>query len=437
LDKVYTTGIPFHAKNQRVDITANGVLQPFYFNYSFTPLYDSSGNIYGVMNTAADVSELVKAYNRLEESEARARLAIEASEQGTFHFNLLTGQLSASKRMAEIFDVSGTANREEYFAAIIREDLPVREKAFKRAEATGTLAYDVRIRRKDGKISWVRIKGKIYFDEGHPQKLVGVVQDITDQKHFAGLLEQKVEERTTELAELNKKLVSMNDELQQFAYIASHDMQEPLRKIRVFSDILAKQTEKGSQTGRYIDKINLAAERMTGLIHGLLEYSRTSDIRLRYEMVDLNIVLKNVLSDFELLISQKEAEVRVEDLPAIVAVPLQMNQLFYNLVGNSLKFTQDGVKPFIHISFFAINEEIMASLPELDRQREYVGISIADNGTGFDQIYASKIFTVFQRLNERDKFGGYGIGLALCKKVVEEHQGLISATSEAGRGARF
>ncbi len=437
LDQVFTTGVPFHAKNQRIDLVVDGKLQPFYFNYSFTPLYNLAGDIYGVMNTAADVTALVNAYNNLEESEERARLAIEASEQGTFHLDLVTGELVSSARMSEIFGLSDTADRKEYLAIVHPDDLVIREEAFRVAFKTGSLAYDARIIKKNGSVAWIRVKGKIYFTEGKGQKLVGVVQDITEQKHFASLLEQKVEERTAELEALNKKLVAMNDELKQFAYVASHDMQEPLRKIRVFSDILSRQTENSTQTGHFVEKINSAAERMTGLIHGLLEYSRASDRRLRYEAVDLNILLKSVLTDFELLISQKEAEVTVDEMPTITAVPLQMNQLFYNLIGNSLKFTREGVKPLIHISFFEVDKAAMEEFPELAGNTEYVGIGIEDNGTGFDQLYAEKIFTVFQRLNERDKFGGYGIGLALCKKVVEEHKGFISAKAEPGKGARF
>lgn len=438
LDHVFTTGIPFHAKNQRIDLVVDGILQPFYFNYSFTPLYNLAGEIYGVMNTAADVTALVKAYNNLEESEERARLAIEASEQGTFHYDLVNRDLMPSARMAEIFDLPHSKHRNEYLAALFPEDVHHWEEAFRTAYQTGILACDARIRRGNGSIAWIRIKGKIYFEGSRGKKLVGVVQDITEQKYFAGLLEQKVEERTKELAALNKKLRAMNDELQQFAYVASHDMQEPLRKIRIFSDILGKGIDPQNATEvSYVRKINASAERMTGLIHGLLEYSRASDARMRYEDVDLNNLVNAVLTDFELLCGQKGAEITLDNLPVIRAVPLQMNQLFYNLIGNALKFTRDGVKPIIYLGSFDLDDETRAAFADLDSNTDYVGIYIQDNGTGFDQIYAKKIFTVFQRLNEKDKFGGYGIGLALCKKVVEEHKGVISASSEPGQGSRF
>ncbi len=438
LDDVFTTGIPYHAKNQRIDLVVAGKLQPFYFNYSFTPLYNLAGEIYGVMNTAADVTELVQAYKKLEESEERARLAIEASEQGTFHFDLLTGELMPSVRMAEIFDLPHSTNRKDYLDAVLPEDLEVRDEAFKVAYKTGSLAYDARIRKKNGSISWVRVKGKIYFDGGKAQKIVGIIYDITEQKNFSALLEQKVEERTVELAALNKKLLAMNDELQQFAYVASHDMQEPLRKIRVFSDILAgTMDDANNREASYVKKINAAAERMTGLIKGLLEYSKTSDTNLRQEKVDLNVLVKAVLTDFELLSSQKNADIQMERLPVIMAVPLQMNQLFYNLIGNALKFTREDVKPVIKIRAFEVTDELLSAHRGLNPRLNYCGISIEDNGTGFDQAYATKIFTVFQRLNEKDKFGGYGIGLALCKKVVEEHRGVIYVDSETGIGSKF
>ena len=438
LDTVFTTGIPFHAKKQRIDLVTDGVIQPYYFNYSFTPLFDAGGNIYGVMNTAAEVTELVVAYNKLEESEARARLAIEASDQGTFHINLKTNELTASPRMAAIFDVDQTDDRERFVAAIHPHDQIVRSEAYVKAYQTGILEYDGRLVKKDGYVIWIRVKGKVYFDhENKPARLVGVIQDITDQKKFAEALAKKVEERTAELETANRLLTAMNDELQQFAYVSSHDLQEPLRKIRIFSDMLIKQAGTGSDMNKYLNKINASAERMTGLIQSLLEYSRVTNLKSRFEKTDLNSILQTILTDYELLISQKNAVININPLPVIDAVPLQMNQLFFNLIGNALKFTKRGEQPVITIMARMLCKEQVEDFPQLDKNMDYSIISVQDNGIGFDQAFANKIFTVFQRLNDQSHFGGYGIGLALCKKVAQTHQGIMFAEGELKKGAKF
>ncbi|HVG12931.1 MAG TPA: PAS domain-containing protein, partial [Flavisolibacter sp.] len=346
LDEVFRSGQPYHAFNQRVDLVVDGQLQPYYFNYSFTPLFDADGSVYGVMNTAADVTELARAYHKLEESEERAMLAIEASEQGTFHINLKTNELLASPRMAEIFDVGDATDRSRYISAIHPDDLPLREAGYATAYQTGKLDYEGRLVKRDGFVTWVRVKGKIYFDEhNEPHRLVGIVQDITEQKGFSETLARKVEERTAELEEANLQLVAINDELQQFAYVSSHDLQEPLRKIRIFSDILSRLVDKEGEAATYLTKITSSAERMTGLIRGLLEYSKVANAQVRFEKVNLNDLLSLILVDYELLILQKEARIHIDPLPEVDGVLLQMNQLFFNLIGNALKFTKRGIQP--------------------------------------------------------------------------------------------
>ena len=438
LDGVYTTGIPFHARHQRVDLVVGGSLQPYYFNYSFTPLFDTKGEVYGVMNTAAEVTALVTAYKNLEESESRARLAIEASEQGTFDVDLKTNKLNTSARLAEIFDVASDADRNRYISAIHPEDLQLRENAYKAAYQTGTLGYDGRIIKKNGAVIWIRVKGRIYCnDKNEPERLAGIVQDITEQKNFSEALSQKVKERTEELEAANKQLRLINEELQQFAYVSSHDLQEPLRKIRIFSNLLSQTVERNSGVDKHLSKIYSAAERMSGLIQSLLEYSRVSNATLRFEKLDLNKLLTDILTDYELLIEQKGAVIETDILPTIDAVPLQMNQLFFNLIGNALKFTRRGIQPVIRITAEPFSEQLYLQFPELEPNKTYTKISVQDNGIGFDQAFASKIFTVFQRLNDRSTYEGFGIGLALCKKVVQVHKGIISAEGELNKGAKF
>ena len=438
LDRVYTTGIAFHAKRQRIDLLVDGVLRPFYFNYSFTPLYNTKGNVYGVMNTAAEVTELMTAYKELEESEARSRLATEASDLGTFDIDLRTNKLKASKRLTEIFDVDDDAEWHHLISSLQSDDLEIRENAYKTAHQTGILDYERAVIKKNGDTIWIRVKGKIYFDKDNkPERQVGIVQDITERRKYTETLAQKVQERTKDLEQANMQLHRINEELQQFAYISSHDLQEPLRKIRVFSDMLSNNLEKNGKEYIHIQKIQASAERMSGLIQSLLEYTRTANAALRFEKVDLNTLFKSVLTDYELLIGQKEAIIELDNLPTIDAVPLQMNQLFFNLLGNALKFTKRGVSPVIKITAEPLPEHVRQQFSDLAGSGAYTMITVKDNGIGFEQGFASQIFTVFQRLNDRSSYGGYGIGLALCKKVVQLHGGVIFAAAELNRGATF
>ncbi len=240
-------------------------------------------------------------------------------------------------------------------------------------------------------------------------------------------LESQVRDRT---AELTKK----NEELEQFAYISSHDLQEPLRKIRTFSELIARNIDRTPLVDRYLDKIDSAASRMSSLIRSVLQYSRLSKTAADRCPVDLNDVLATVLDDFEIMIQEKEAIIVADDLPKIHAAPLQMHQLFANLVSNSLKFNVN--KPRVEISADYIDAAGKAERG-LAPDREYVRIIVCDNGIGFEEKYKERIFNMFQRLNTRDLYDGTGIGLALCKRIVENHGGKIVVWSQPGFGSRF
>lgn len=239
-----------------------------------------------------------------------------------------------------------------------------------------------------------------------------------------------------ELKQTNEALVKINNELEQFAYVSSHDLQEPLRKIQTFSDLLIHNVnDKQFDAKRYLEKINASAGRMTTLIKDLLTYSKLSKVNEQFVETDLNYILENVINDFEVVISQKNAVIRSPLLPVIKAVPVQMNQLFYNLIGNALKFVE--LNPVIDISFDTVPGKKLKDHAHLNHDRSYLQLNFRDNGIGFDQKYADKIFTVFQRLNNKDQYNGTGIGLAVCKKIAETHGGHISAESEPGKGASF
>lgn len=247
-------------------------------------------------------------------------------------------------------------------------------------------------------------------------------------------MEKQVRERTSALQQANIKLESSNRELEQFAYVASHDLQEPVRKIRTFADrLMVDHHDKLGEDGRkVVDKIAASAERMKMLINDILEFSQLDKNRDEIKPVDLNMVLSKVITDLELMISQKQAIIKAGKLPVIEAIPVQINQLFYNMLNNALKFSKESIPPAIEIFASDAPQDHKSSL--LGKPK-YTELYIKDNGIGFSQEHAEKIFEMFQRLTAERS--GTGIGLALCKKIIENHKGSIEAKSTEGEGTTF
>jgi signal transduction histidine kinase len=245
---------------------------------------------------------------------------------------------------------------------------------------------------------------------------------------FAQALELKVNQRTEELAHSNR-------DLEQFAYVASHDLQEPLRKIQIFSSQLATSLHDKEASAVYIAKIISSAARMSGLIKGVLNYSRLTKDKTEFAKVNLEEIIHTILTDYELVISEKEAQLTIDKLPEVPGNKLQLNQLFSNLLSNSLKFSNR--KPLITISCSITQGKNIEAFKGLIENASYAFIIFKDNGIGFSQEHANNIFNVFQRLHKKQDYPGTGIGLALCKKIVENHKGNISATSVLGEGTSF
>jgi two-component system CheB/CheR fusion protein len=300
--------------------------------------------------------------------------------------------------------------------------------------------FEVEFRIKEGATGnyrWFVSRAKANFDsEGNLIRWHGVCLDIHDRKTAADELEKRVAARTAELRSVNEELERSNHDLQQFASVTSHDLKEPLRKIQVFGKMLRDKAVKEDQKV-YADPLNRivhSSERMTALIDDLLSFSRLS-AALPEEPTDLNDLVSGILSDLEILITEKKAEVIVPDLPVINAVPGQLRQLFQNLISNALKFAKPDVPPRVSMT----SSEVAARDFEAPAATggAFVRIEVADNGIGFDDTYRDKIFTLFQRLHTRDAYEGTGIGLAICKKIVEKHGGIITAKSTEGEGSTF
>lgn len=266
-------------------------------------------------------------------------------------------------------------------------------------------------------------------------KWVGIFTDIHEQKMASEILEQKVSQRTQQLKESNRRLEDSNNELQQFAFVASHDLQEPLRKIQVFSAMVRESTTPDKPEYKtYLNKISASAERMRKMITDLLAFARPPEQDF-FQRTGLNHIVDEVLSDLEVKIKTLNARIEIGKLAELEVVPGQIKQLFQNLILNSLKFSKNDVAPVIHIKGEFISEKTFAA--PAGRSGQYYRVTVQDNGIGFDEIYADRIFEIFQRLNQKDAYEGSGIGLSIVKKIIDRHNGLIRATGMRGEGACF
>ena len=271
------------------------------------------------------------------------------------------------------------------------------------------------------------------------RKLTAVNRNLQKEVEDRKISEQKIKKLNLQLLENNEQLKTTIEELDRFAYVASHDLQEPLRKILIFSDKLdtGYKAKLDAEAQSYVEKIVKSSERMHQLINDLLKFSRYTNDNFGFEKTDLNLILKDVLSDCETDIQKKKATVTIEELPSVWAIPSQMRQVFQNLISNSLKFSRDGVTPQINVYGKIISGADIFGLNKKLPNDNYLQIYFKDNGIGFDPKYAKEIFVVFKRLHSYHDFEGTSIGLSICKKIIEKHNGFINAESALNEGSTF
>ena len=449
MQEVFDNGIKIHHYDRLIYIMKDGVLTPNYYNVSYTPLFDADGNVYAVLDIAIDVTESIKAQQAVEEAEAALRGAVELAELGTWSLDVQTGLVTYSERMLLWYGFSGEPEDvKDVYGIIHPKDSGRIEKAILRALEPGSDGiyneeYTI-VNRINGRERILHAQGKVFYDAyGKPSMVSGTAQDITTRKKLQLTLENEVKQRTEdlqkanrELEDINLRLLNTNEELEQYAYVASHDLQEPLRKISMFSNLLKDRDIEGKHKGT-IDKIVRSSERMSLLIKDLLEFSRLLNPDARFAQTNLHDIVLAVKNDFELLIEEKNAEIEIMPLPVIDAVPLQMNQLFYNLIGNALKFIPAGTKPKVKVHYKELGQKDVEQYIVHPVNSTYYRFSITDNGIGIDEQYQKQIFEVFKRLHSRTEYSGSGIGLAICKRIAINHNGVIYTESEIGKGTTF
>ncbi|HEY5773083.1 MAG TPA: response regulator [Chitinophagaceae bacterium] len=265
---------------------------------------------------------------------------------------------------------------------------------------------------------------------------------LQEKKLLAEIEERKVSEERVkllneQLTANNESLKQMNEELDQFAYMASHDLQEPLRKIQVFSDKILRNNNFDPDSEKYFGKIINSSKRMQNLIDNLLDFSRHTVSSNDFKKTPLNELVKNVLTELEVEIEKSNARINYEELPVVSAVPGLMQQLFYNLFSNAIKFRKPSVDLVIDVKAEKMNPLDLSKFTKYGQGKNYYKITVQDNGIGFDDKYAEDIFRVFKRLHSYQEFEGTGVGLSICKKIVEKHNGFIKAESKIDNGSTF
>ncbi|HEY5749361.1 MAG TPA: PAS domain-containing protein [Chryseolinea sp.] len=403
-------------------------------------LYNNDHVPLRMLGTMIDITDRKRAERIIEESEKKFRTLADSMPQFIWTADR-AGNLNYFSR--SVYQYTGITEpkklAESWWKTIHPEDRKATLKAWQESLIKGTdFLFEHRFRHHEGTYRWQLSRAVPQRDvAGKIEMWVGTSTDIHDRKLFTDELENKVLQRTTELHLLNQNLLKSNDELAQFAYVASHDLQEPLRKIQTFAGrILDVESRNLSERGRdYFQRMQSASVRMQQLIVDLLSFSRANTNEKYFEVTDLNHVLQLVKEQLKDTIDQKQAVILSSTLPVLNIISFQFEQLFTNLIANALKFSKTDVPPLIAIHADKVGRDHVHHKDAEDIL--YHRIVITDNGIGFEPQFNERIFQVFQRLHGKDEYPGTGIGLAICKKIIENHQGFIEAAGQLNKGAVF
>jgi PAS domain S-box-containing protein len=433
LDQVYHDGKSFNLKESKALLkNERGGLDEHYFDITYLPWRDGDDKVLGVLQFSFDVTAQAKARKIIEEAEYKLQNAVELAELGTWEIDVKTNLVGYSKQIADWWGISGEQiELDDFIQGMHPEDRDKTYKLLKDAiEQSGSYEAEFRLINSASGLKYIHANGKVFYaNDNNPTRMIGIARDRTLERMAKEELERLVSLRTKELKESNQELHRSNEDLRQFAYVASHDLQEPLRKIQTFSDLTKASITDQPKATFYLDKIDHSASRMSSLIKDVLVYSQANKRESLNELVDVNLVIENVKSDFELVIEQKNATINAGYIPPIKGNRLQIHQVFSNLISNAMKFVErDPVINIRHGILDADRNGVVA---------QFHYITVSDNGIGFEPEYADQIFHLFSRLHNRKDYGGTGIGLALCKKIIDNHGGMIAAESEKDKGSTF
>ena len=386
---------------------------------------DKEGNPSEVLGLVYEVSKEKELVQAVEKREKQLLEAQSIARLGSFEWEIASGHTEYTPETRNIFETERPQGYEQMLERVHPDDREQVKASMALSFKTGVYECEFRYRiHEKEKVLWA--KGLVVFDGEKPVRMVGTVQDISERKR----IEESLVEKTLALQKSNASL-------QEFASVASHDLKEPLRKIITFSDLLRSTYNQAisADVKFYLQKISDSAGRMRALIDDILAYSSLSGEEQK-ERVSLDRIVQDVLSTLEVPIKEKGAQVKVSRLPEASVYPMQMMQLFQNLLSNSLKFSRPEEPLQIRISH-SLKKPAQINGYAVRKAPAYLQIEVADNGIGFNNEASEKIFGLFNRLHSKSQFEGTGLGLAICRKVAENHGGAIYASSHPGQGAVF
>lgn len=429
-------------------IKKNG--ERFWGLVTITALHDDAGNVIGYSKVTRDltdkkiaedrvgnvIEELKQLNARLAQSEERYHKMIDEVQDYAILLLSPTGDVLNWNAGAAVIkgyspsEILGKNFRIFYSTEDREAGLP--ERLLDKARSEGRVSHEGWRVRKDGSRFWSSVViTALHAADGSIIGFSKVTRDLTERR----TAEEALKASAAQLDLKNKTLERLNSELSSFSYVASHDLREPLRKIQTFASKLKDMQELSEQGVNHLNKIVNSATRMEKLIQDLLAYSEVTNDDSSFQKVDLNEVLKAVKNDLEVVMQEKQAVIVHKKLPVVNGVPHQLSQMFFNLLSNSMKFSKPRVAPVVEIKCDVISVPEFAELRKADSR--YYHLEIKDNGIGFEEEFARKIFEAFQRLHSKSEFGGTGIGLAIVKKVIENHHGVVDAQSSPGAGSTF
>lgn len=421
---------------ESIRLTKDG--RKIWVSITSSPVFDRNGNVIGLSTIARDITKNKETDLQIKEQAELLRLshdAIIVQEHDRNHKNKINYWNNGAVALygysqKEAVGKIATELLKTIFPLSIDE---IHNFIMKNKFWEGELIHTT----KSGKRIVVESRWAFISYKGRNLQVLEINRDVTQRKkletklhNINKQLELKVEKRTMQLSTANKRLQRSNKELEDFAYIASHDLQEPLRKIQSFGNLIIEETGNLPEDGKtYLDRILNAASRMRLLIDNLLSYSRVISKALPFQNTDLNEIANSVISDLEVRIKEAKAIIEIDNLPVIEADPLQMRQLFQNIIGNALKYKRKNTAPVVKV-YTRHNKSDTIS-------QKVVHICFEDNGIGIEEKYIDRIFTIFERLHSRSEYEGTGIGLAVVRKIIDRHNGSIKVESKLNKGSIF
>jgi len=457
IEGVYKTGIPVYANEILAQLKHNGKIEDRYFNIFYQPYYETDESISGVTAIAYEVTELVLSRKRMEVQTAlfndmlMTAPGFVCTMYGPDHVYQLVNekyqslfgkrQIQGKPILVALPELEGQGidklldhvyNTGETYVGM---EIPI---TLGHDENVAPTLHYFNFSYQPMYNEYKKIYSILVFGYEVTEQVLAKNKNLENEQFHRKELEERVQQRTLELSEANADLVKINKQLESFTYISSHDLQEPLRKIQAFSDRILKSEHAGlSEKGKdYFKRMQDAALRMQILIEDLLAYSHTNNSDISFENTDFNKIVDDVKNDLSESILEKNAIIEKGQLCEVRIIPSQFRQVIHNLISNALKFSKPGVTPHVIIKSES-GEGRLFKNDKLSPEIIYCHITVTDNGIGFDPQYKDQIFEVFQRLHNKHEYIGTGIGLAIVKKVLENHKGVITASGTLNLGATF